>query len=100
MIEIRTTQQFDDWYAGLRDNRAQRRIDARLRRLELGNFGDCSPVGNGVSEARIHYGPGYRVYFVQHGPVLVVVLAGGDKSTQARDIKGAIELASQLGSES
>jgi putative addiction module killer protein len=96
MIEIRTTEVFDSWYDGLRDNQAKRRIDARLRRISLGNLGDCEPVGSGVSEARIHCGPGYRVYFVQRGPVLIIVLAGGDKSTQAKDIKTAIDLAKEL----
>lgn len=72
------------------------RIDARIRRLSLGNFGDVKPVGEGVSELRIDYGPGYRVYFAQRGQTLVVLLAGGDKKTQDRDIKKALELVHEL----
>jgi len=93
---IHTTDAFDDWFASLRDGQAFRRIQARIRRAELGNFGDCKPVGEGVSEMRIHYGPGYRVYFVQRGLEVVILLAGGDKSTQGKDIKTALELARQL----
>lgn len=80
----------------LRDRRARARILARIRRLQLGNPGDVEPVGGGVSELRISYGPGYRVYFVQHGAALVVLLAGGDKRTQQRDIARARELARGL----
>ena len=69
------------------------RIDMRIRRLSLGNPGDVRPIGSGVSELRIDYGPGYRVYFVQRGPMLIILLAGGDKRTQDRDIKKALELA-------
>jgi len=93
---IRTTEVFDSWFANLRDRRAFHRIQARIDRAESGNFGDCEPVGEGVSEMRIHYGAGYRVYFVQRGAEVVILLAGGDKSTQARDIKTAVELARQL----
>jgi len=93
---IHTTETFDDWYAGLRDKQAEKRIQARIRRAELGNFGDFAPVGEGVSEMRIHYGPGYRVYFAQRGMEIVILLAGGDKSTQGKDIKTALELARQL----
>lgn len=75
---------------------AQKRIQARVRSAELGNFGDCEPVGEGVSEMRIHYGPGYRVYFVQRGMEIVILLAGGDKSTQDKDIKTALNLVRQL----
>lgn len=75
---------------------AQTRIQARVRSAELGNFGDCEPVGEGVSEMRIHYGPGYRVYFVQRGMEIVILLAGGDKSTQDKDIKTALNLVRQL----
>lgn len=96
MIEIRTTAKFSEWFCGLRDRQARVRIQARIDRAELGNFGDCQPVGDGVSEMRIHYGPGYRVYYVQHGEVLVILLAGGDKSTQGKDIATAIDLARQL----
>ncbi len=91
-----TTEVFDDWFAGLRDTQAQRRIQARIRRAELGNFGDCEPVGEGVSEMKIHYGPGYRMYLVQRGTRAVILLAGGDKSTQRKDIQIALELARQL----
>ncbi|KNC94033.1 type II toxin-antitoxin system RelE/ParE family toxin [Trabulsiella odontotermitis] len=93
---IYTTEEFDDWFAQLRDRQARKRIQARIDRAEGGNFGDCEPVGEGVSEMRIHYGPGYRVYFVQQGMEIVVLLAGGDKSTQSKDIKAALELARQL----
>ena len=75
---------------------AQQRIQARIRRAELGNFGDCKPVGEGVSEMRIHYGPGYRIYFLQRGTEIVILLAGGDKSTQSTDIKTALSLVRQL----
>lgn len=78
-------------------NMNSRRIHARIDRAEDGNFGDCGPVGEGVSEMRIHYGPGYRVYFAQRGMELVILLAGGGKSTQSKDIKTALELARELG---
>lgn len=93
---IHTTEMFDVWFAGLKDKRAVRRIQARIDRIEDGNFGDCEPVGEGVSEMRIHYGPGYRVYFIQRGMEIVILLAGGDKSTQSKDIKIAIETARLL----
>ncbi|ENJ4478151.1 type II toxin-antitoxin system RelE/ParE family toxin [Yersinia enterocolitica] len=93
---IYTTEVFDKWFATLRDKNAQKRIQARIDRAESGNFGDCEPVGEGVSEMRIHYGPGYRVYFVQKGLEIVVLLAGGDKSTQQKDIQNALDLARQL----
>ena len=80
----------------MRDKQAARRIQARIDRAEEGNFGDSKPVGEGVSEMRIHYGPGFRVYFTQHGLELVILLAGGDKSTQAKDIQSALSLAQQL----
>ena len=96
MRTIHTTEAFDYWFFGLRDRVAQRRIQARIRRAELGNFGDCEPVGEGVSEMRIHYGPGYRVYFVQRGTEIVILLAGGDKSTQSKDIQTARDLVRQL----
>ena len=95
MRTLLTTTTFDAWFSELRDGHAKARIAARLRRAELGNMGDCEPVGRGVSEMRIHYGPGYRVYFIQRGVELVVLLAGGDKSTQSKDIKTALDLASQ-----
>lgn len=96
MKTIHTTENFDAWFAGLRDKQVARRIQARIDRAEDGNFGDCEPVGEGVSEMRIHYGPGYRVYFTQRGMEIVILLAGGDKSTQSKDIKTALELARQL----
>ncbi len=96
MKTLHTTEAFDAWFEGLRDRQARARIDARLRRVELGNFGDVKPVGEGVSELRIDYGPGYRVYLAQRGIEIVVLLAGGDKSTQAKDIKLALKLARLL----
>jgi len=93
---IQTTEVFDTWFAGLTDKQAARRVQVRIDRAEGGNFGDCEPVGEGVSEMRIHYGPGYRVYFAQRGMEVVILLAGGDKSTQSRDIKTALEIARQL----
>ena len=96
MIEIRQTEAYADWFDRLRDRRARARIDVRIRRLSLGNPGDVRPIGSGVSELRIDYGPGYRVYFMQRGPMLIILLAGGDKRTQERDIKKALELARGL----
>jgi putative addiction module killer protein len=96
MIEIRQTERFARWFAALRDGRARTRIQARIDRLAIGNAGDVKPVGSGVSEMRVDYGPGYRVYFAQQGAALVVLLAGGDKGTQDRDIKAALELARNL----
>jgi len=96
MTEIRQTGAFADWFASLRDRQARARIDVRIRRLSLGNPGDVRPVGEGVSELRIDYGPGYRVYFVQRGSALVILLAGGDKSTQVTDIARALDLARNL----
>lgn len=96
MKTIHTTDTFDLWFSGLRDKQAARRIQVRIDRAEDGNFGDCEPVGEGVSEMRIHYGPGYRVYFVQRELEIVILLAGGNKSTQNKDIKTALELARQL----
>ena len=96
MIEVRQTPDYAAWFATLRDRVAKTRIDIRIRRLSLGNPGDAKPIGDGVSELRIDHGPGYRVYFVQRGSVLVVLLAGGDKSTQAQDIRKAKTLARNL----
>ena len=87
---------FDKWLNGLTDLTARMRIVARLDSARFGNFGDCSPVGEGVSEMRIHTGPGYRVYFVQDGSVVYVLLCGGDKSTQDKDIRLAKKLAQKL----
>jgi putative addiction module killer protein len=96
MIEIRSTEQYSKWYRKLRDRQAQSRILIRLRRLSLGNFGDAAPVGEGVSELRIHYGPGYRVYFVRRGGRIVILLGGGEKSTQDKDIAAAKALAQTI----
>jgi len=96
VIEIRQTETYANWFDSLRDRKARARIDVRIRRLSLGNPGDVKPIGSGVSELRIDYGPGYRVYFVQRGPILIILLAGGDKRTQERDIKKALELARVL----
>ena len=95
-IEVRQTEHYARWFALLRDRTARARIDIRIRRLSLGNPGDVKAVGAGVSELRIDYGPGYRIYFVQRGAQLVVLLAGGDKSSQSRDIATAHELAKML----
>jgi putative addiction module killer protein len=95
MVEVIRSATFDRWLMGLRDRRAVARIAARLDRLASGNSGDAEPVGEGVSELRIHYGPGYRVYFLQRGPVLIVLLCGGDKSSQERDITQAKALAAE-----
>jgi putative addiction module killer protein len=96
MLEIRQTEVYSQWFNSLHDRQARARINVRIRRLSLGNPGDVKPVGEGVSELRIDYGPGYRVYFVQHGQALVILLAGGDKRTQDKDIKTARELARKL----
>lgn len=96
MLEVRQTAVYSDWFARLRDRQAKARIDIRVRRLSLGNPGDVKSVGDGISELRVDYGPGYRVYFVQRGSEFVVLLAGGDKSSQDRDIKEAKALAREL----
>lgn len=96
MLEVRQTAIFASWFKGLKDRRAKARIQARIDRMAIGNFGDVAPIGEGVSELRIHYGPGYRVYFVKRGQVVVILLSGGDKNSQNSDIKKAKELAKQL----
>ena len=96
MVEIRQTDEYYRWFNGLRDRQARARINVRIRRLSLGNPGDVKPVGEGASELRIDYGPGYRVYYVQRGQTLVILLAGGEKHTQDKDIKTALELAREL----
>ena len=96
MIQVRQTDVYARWFRRLRDKQARARINARIRRLSLGNPGDVRAVGEGVSELRIDYGPGYRVYFVQRGQSLALLLAGGDKSTQDQDIEKARNLAREL----
>lgn len=96
MFEIRQTAKFREWLDGLSDQRAVTRIAQRIVRLQSGLFGDVKPVGKGVSEQRIDYGPGYRLYFVQRGNALIVLLCGGDKRTQRRDIAHAQSLAAAL----
>ena len=96
MIEIRKTEHFAKWIDSLQDIRARARIQARIERLATGNPGDVLPVGEGISEMRIDHGPGYRVYYIQHERSVIILLAGGDKSTQARDIKTALRLARNL----
>ncbi len=96
MIEVRKTETFAKWLDDLNDIRARARVLVRIERLAAGNPGDVAPVGEGVSELRIDYGPGYRVYYKQSGESLVILLAGGDKQTQAKDIKTALRLARNL----
>ena len=96
MPQIRKTETFAQWLDGLRDVRARARVQVRIERLAAGNAGDVEPVGEGVSELRIDYGPGYRVYFKKRGREVVILLAGGDKRTQSADIKTALRLARNL----
>lgn len=96
MVEVRKTDLFAQWLDALRDLKARARIQARIERIANGNPGDVEPVGEGVSELRIDYGPGYRVYFKKCGRELIILLAGGDKSTQAKDIKAVLRLARNL----
>jgi putative addiction module killer protein len=96
MFTVRQTQEFQDWLDDLKDSRAQLRIVARLRLAEAGNLGDWKSVGGEVSEMRVAFGPGYRLYFTKRQSILIVMLAGGDKSTQARDIKRAQKILQQL----
>ncbi len=96
MFEVRQTDEFRTWLRGLRDGKAAARITARIRRLEQGNPGDTKSVGSGLLEMRVDYGPGYRVYYVRRGSVVVVLLCGGDKRTQQRDIRRAQALAAEL----
>jgi putative addiction module killer protein len=96
MPTIRRTDEFSGWLRDLRDMRARAKVLARIDRLSLGNPGDVAPVGDGISEMRIHYGPGYRVYYTQRGEEIVMLLCGGDKSSQAADIRAAKKLASGL----
>lgn len=96
MVEIRETTLFSDWLGSLRDNVARTRIQARILRLSAGNPGDVKPIGEGASEMRIDHGPGYRVYFIRKGSKLIILLAGGDKGSQAKDIRTALKLAKEL----
>jgi putative addiction module killer protein len=95
MLDVRETEEFSKWLAALRDLRARAKILVRVERLARGNPGDVAPVGKGISELRIDYGPGYRIYYVQRGARYILLLAGGDKSTQKRDIARAMRLAGQ-----
>jgi putative addiction module killer protein len=92
-MEVRETETFRNWFSGLRDDPAKRRIDMRIKRLAIGNAGDVAPIGEGVSEMRIFFGPGYRVYFKDTGKEIIILLCGGDKSTQTSDIEKAKKLA-------
>jgi len=96
MSEIRETEIFKTWFVSLRDTRAKTRIDIRIKRLALGNPGDVKPVGEGISELRIDYGPGYRVYYKNTGKEIIILLCGGDKNTQNKDIEQAKELSQNL----
>ena len=96
MIQVQQTEAYAKWFSGLLDRVARARIDIRIRRLSLGNAGDAKPVGNGVSELRVDHGPGYRIYFIQRGEVVIVLLAGGNKSSQDKDIRNAKALAKDL----
>lgn len=96
MYSIYTTEAFDNWFNKLKDQQAKRRIQIRIDRVEDGNFGDTEPVGEGVSELRFFFGSGYRVYYCKQGQQIIILLAGGDKSTQKNDIKLALKLAKEL----
>jgi putative addiction module killer protein len=96
MIDIRQSETFSEWFADLRDKVVRARIASRIDRMRDGNFGDAKPVGGGVSELRIHHGPGYRVYFVRRGDTLVILLCGGDKGSQDKDIEAAKTLAKNI----
>lgn len=96
MFTLIRSSHFDEWLSALADQRGKARILARLNSVALGNFGDCEPVGEGVSEMRVHFGPGYRVYFVRKGATVYLLLTGGDKGTQRRDIERAKEIAREF----
>lgn len=96
MLTFKKSDIFEAWFAALKDTRAKARILARIVSAEKGNFGDCQPVGRGVSEMRIHYGPGYRLYYTRRGEVVYLLLIGGDKSTQKRDIARALDMVERM----
>ncbi|MDL2230100.1 type II toxin-antitoxin system RelE/ParE family toxin [Treponema sp. OttesenSCG-928-L16] len=96
MITVRETENFRDWMRSLKERITRSIINARIRRLSGGNYGDVKPVGNGISELRINYGPGFRVYFVQKGNELIILLCGGDKASQRKDIETAKAIADNL----
>ncbi|TXT22770.1 MAG: hypothetical protein FD134_2391 [Gallionellaceae bacterium] len=96
MFAIKRTAEFNDWLSGIRDGMTQRRLVVRLRKATLGNLGDVKPVGGGVFEMREHFGPGWRMYYIRRGEVLIVMLGGGDKSTQSADITKAVKLAATI----
>jgi putative addiction module killer protein len=96
VFTIKRTVEFDAWFAGVRDGLTRRRLVARLRKAQLGNVGDVKPIGAGVYEMREHFGPGWRMYYLKRGAVLIVMLGGGDKSTQAADISRAVKLAARI----
>ena len=96
MFLIKRTDEFNDWLSGIRDGITQRRLVKRLRKVTLGNLGDVTPVGDGVFEMREHFGSGWRMYYIQRGSVLIVMLGGGDKSTQTADIAKAVKLAAMI----
>ena len=99
MYEVQKTDDFDSWLSALGDQKAIAKVVSRIERLGTGNPGDVSPVGDGIGEMRIDYGPGYRVYYKRTGKIIMLILCGGDKSTQDKDIKRAKELAAQFGKE-
>lgn len=96
MIEIRETDVYKKWFFSIKDRKTKSVIDVRIRRVSLGNFGDVEPVGKGVSELKIDYGAGFRIYFLNQGNIIVILLCGGDKSTQTKDIRKAHELAQSV----
>jgi len=96
MIEIRETEVYKKWFCSIKDKKTRSIIDVRIRRVSLGNFGDIEPVGRGVTELKIDYGPGFRVYLLNQGNVIVILLCGGDKSTQEEDIRKAQDLAQRI----
>ncbi|HEY7302216.1 MAG TPA: type II toxin-antitoxin system RelE/ParE family toxin [Xanthobacteraceae bacterium] len=94
-VKVRRTAEFDNWLRRLRDERAKARIASRIQRIAFGNLGDCKSLGGGLTEMRVDYGPGYRIYFIEQGPDVVILLCGGDKRQQQRDIRRARELTRQ-----